>query len=54
MKVHVKVAYRNGKIVQVAPEYDDCQQLAATHDVALKSVWQKAMRLALDKVEHDQ
>ena len=53
-KVHVKVAYRNGQIVQIAPEYDDCQQLAATHDLALKSVWQKAMQLALNKVEHEQ
>ena len=53
-KVHVKLAYQNGQLVQVAPEYEDCQQLAATHDVALKSVWQKAMQLALDKVEHEQ
>ena len=51
--VHAKVAYRNGKVVQVAPEYEDCQQLAAMHDVTLKQVWQKAMQLALDKVEHE-
>lgn len=51
--VHAKVAYRNGKVVQVAPEYEDCQQLAATHDVTLKTVWQKAMQQALDKVEHE-
>ena len=51
--VHAKVAYRNGKVVQVAPEYEDCQQLAAMHDVTLKTVWQKAMQQALDKVEHE-
>ena len=51
--VHVKVAYRNGRVVQVMPEYDDCHQLAATHNETLKTVWQKAMQQALDKVENE-
>ncbi len=36
--VHVKVAKRDGKTVNVAPEYDDCQRLAAEKSVPLKQV----------------
>jgi uncharacterized protein (TIGR00299 family) protein len=36
--VHVKVAKHDGKIVNVAPEYDDCQRIAARKSVPLKQV----------------
>jgi len=36
--VKVKVAKREGKVVNVAPEYDDCQQLASEKSVPLKEV----------------
>lgn len=36
--VRVKVAKRDGKVVNVAPEYEDCQKLAAEKNVPLKQV----------------
>lgn len=51
--VHVKIASRAGKVVQVMPEYDDCCRLAATHNLALKTIWQCTLQLALEKVSHE-
>ena len=36
--VRVKVAKQNGKVVNVAPEYEDCQKLANEKSVPLKEV----------------
>jgi uncharacterized protein (TIGR00299 family) protein len=36
--VRVKVAKRDGKVLNVAPEYEDCQRLAAKKSVPLKQV----------------
>jgi hypothetical protein len=36
--VRVKVAKREGKVVNVAPEYEDCQRIAREKDVPLKEV----------------
>jgi uncharacterized protein (DUF111 family) len=36
--VTVKVAKRNGKVLNVAPEYEDCQRLATQNGVPLKQV----------------
>ena len=36
--VRVKVARRDGRVVNVAPEYEDCQRLAAEKSVPLKEV----------------
>ena len=36
--VQVKVARREGKVVNAAPEFDDCQRLAAEKSVPLKQV----------------
>ncbi len=36
--VQVKVARREGKVVNTAPEFDDCQRLAAEQSVPLKQV----------------
>jgi len=37
-KVQVKVAKQEGKVINVAPEYDDCQRLATEKSVPLKQV----------------
>ena len=39
-KAKVKLAYKDGEIVNMAPEYDDCQQLAAKNDIPLKRIYQ--------------
>jgi uncharacterized protein (TIGR00299 family) protein len=36
--VRVKVAQENGRVLNVAPEYDDCQRLAVERSVPLKQV----------------
>lgn len=36
--VRVKSAFWNGKVVNVAPEYEDCRKLAVLHDVPIKLV----------------
>jgi hypothetical protein len=36
--VKVKVAWRDGKVLNVAPEYEDCQRLATEKGVPLKQV----------------
>jgi len=36
--VRVKVAHRDGRVLNVAPEYEDCQRLAAEKSVPLKEV----------------
>jgi pyridinium-3,5-bisthiocarboxylic acid mononucleotide nickel chelatase len=36
--VKVKVARRNGKVLNVAPEYEDCQRIAAERSLPLKEV----------------
>ena len=37
-RVNVKIARRNGRVLNVAPEYDDCQRLASEKSVPLKEV----------------
>jgi hypothetical protein len=37
-KVRVKIAKREGKILNAAPEFEDCQKLAAEKAVPLKQV----------------
>lgn len=36
--VHIKVARRDGKVINAAPEFDDCRQLATEKAVPLKQV----------------
>jgi hypothetical protein len=49
--VTVKVARREGKVVNVAPEFDDCQRLAAEQSVPLKQVMAAAGAAYLEQSE---
>ncbi|HXF98573.1 MAG TPA: nickel pincer cofactor biosynthesis protein LarC [Gaiellaceae bacterium] len=44
--VRVKVARLDGRVVNVAPEHDDCAALAAATGRAVKSVWAEALAAA--------
>lgn len=44
--VAVKIGRRSGRILQVAPEYEDCRRVAETKAVPLRSVQQAAEQLA--------
>jgi uncharacterized protein (TIGR00299 family) protein len=46
--VRIKVAARNGRILNASPEFDDCVRLAAEHDVPAKNVQAMAMKAWLD------
>jgi uncharacterized protein (TIGR00299 family) protein len=45
-RVRVKLAYREGKAVNIAPEYEDCRQAAVKHGVPLKEVYAAAEEAA--------
>jgi pyridinium-3,5-bisthiocarboxylic acid mononucleotide nickel chelatase len=44
--VRVKVARHGDKVLNIAPEYEDCRALARQHDVALKMVYAAALGAA--------
>lgn len=41
-EVSVKIGKQDGKLVQIAPEYEDCARVARLHQVPLKHVYDKA------------
>jgi uncharacterized protein (TIGR00299 family) protein len=47
--VRMKVANLNGTVMNYAPEYEDCRQIATEHGVPLKTVMQEAIRIYLDE-----
>jgi hypothetical protein len=48
--VKIKVARREGKVLNVAPEYEDCQRLASEKGVPLKQVMMAAQAAYLAQV----
>jgi uncharacterized protein (DUF111 family) len=42
--VRIKITRVNGRILHVAPEYDDCRKLAVEKDVPLQRVISEALR----------
>jgi len=50
-EVRVKVAKREGKVLNVAPEYEDCQRLAAEKSVPLKEVILAAHLAYMKRIE---
>jgi uncharacterized protein (TIGR00299 family) protein len=47
-EVRIKVAERNGQIMNAAPEFEDCVRLAGEHNVPAKDVQALAMKAWLD------
>jgi uncharacterized protein (DUF111 family) len=47
--VRVKVARRDGVIMNAAPEFDDCVRLAAEHQRPVKDVQALALKLFMDR-----
>ena len=46
--VRIKLAARNGQVLNASPEFDDCARLASEHDVPVKHVQALAMKAYLD------
>jgi pyridinium-3,5-bisthiocarboxylic acid mononucleotide nickel chelatase len=44
-EVRIKIASMDGTVTNYAPEYEDCQRIAAEHHVPLKTVMQEVTRL---------
>lgn len=42
--VHVKEGYFEGQLVQVAPEFEDCQRIALEYTIPLKKVYQQVLK----------
>ncbi|KHD84918.1 hypothetical protein NG54_12510 [Heyndrickxia ginsengihumi] len=40
-EISIKEGLHNGKVVQVAPEYEDWKKIAVEHNIPLKEVYQK-------------
>ena len=49
-RVRVKMAYREGRPVNIAPEYEDCRKAAVKHGVPLKEVYAAAEEAARYRV----
>jgi hypothetical protein len=50
-QVRVKVSYLGNTVINVAPEFEDCKQLAQTHpDVPLKQIYQEALQKGITEV----
>ena len=45
-EVHIKYGKLDGRIVNIAPEFDDCSNLSAITGKPLKTIWQDAMQAA--------
>jgi len=43
--VRLKLRAWNGRVIDAAPEYDDCLALARGYDVPIREVWQEAHRI---------
>ncbi len=50
-EVHVKLGEIDGKLVNIAPEFEDCSRLAAMNQIPLKRIWQEAMQKAMEEVK---
>ncbi len=43
--VRVKLRIWDGRVIDAAPEYDDCLEIARRHDLAVREVWNEAHRM---------
>jgi hypothetical protein len=43
--VTVKVAKKDGEVINYAPEYDDCRALAEEFEISLKNIYQQATNI---------
>ena len=49
--VKVKLGYRSGKLIRIAPEYEDCRAAATKGDVTLMDLIDQAKHLAANQLE---
>ncbi|MDR3349056.1 MAG: nickel pincer cofactor biosynthesis protein LarC [Acidaminococcales bacterium] len=47
--MHIKYGKLDGKIINMAPEFEDCSNLSALTGRPIKEIWQAAMRFAAQK-----
>lgn len=48
--VAVKAGFHRGILVQYAPEFKECEQIAKTYQIPLKTVYDEVRRLFMDKL----
>lgn len=47
--IHIKAGFHQGKLVQFAPEFKECEMVAKTYGVPLKKVYDEVRRRFLEK-----
>lgn len=50
-EISIKLGFYDGKLVQYAPEYDQCEAIAKRHQVPLKIVYDQARVAYLEQVD---
>lgn len=50
-KITIKVGYNQGEVVQVAPEYDECVEVAKKYDIPLKLVYDTIKNKGYEEVK---
>ncbi len=53
-EIRVKLGLRDGKVLNVAPEFEDCRAAAQQHGVALKEVMRAASAAAMQQQSFDE
>jgi len=48
----LKIAFYRGRVVNIAPEYEDCRQLARAHNLPLKEVYARVLASALERISN--
>lgn len=47
-EIHIKYGKLDGRVVNIAPEFEDCANLSAVTGIPIKAIWQQAMQKALE------
>ena len=51
-KIRVKVGIFKGEIKNIAPEYEDCNEMAKQHQVPLKEIYEEAKKVTYNKLDN--
>ncbi len=48
----VKLAYRQNRLINIAPEYEDCRRIAQLHNLPLKQIYNLVFTIAAKELEY--
>ena len=50
--VQVKLAYRQGQLINIAPEYEDCRRIAQLHNLPIKQIYNLTLTIAAKELDY--